>query len=94
MADTKYIHVLVSGIVQGVWFRQSTKQVADSLGIRGYAKNLPDGKVEVLACGSGDAIEKLIDYLHQGPENARVEEVNLIATAPNSADQRTGFDTL
>ena len=65
----------VKGRVQGVWFRESTRQQASKLGINGYAINLPDGSVEVLACGKPDALGRLADWLHQGPPLAHVLEV-------------------
>ena len=65
----------VEGRVQGVWFRESTRQQASRLAIRGYAINLPDGSVEVLACGEPDALEELAKWLHQGPRMALVQAV-------------------
>ena len=65
----------VSGKVQGVWFRSSTRDRALTLGLRGYAHNLDDGRVEVLAVGQPDAIEALADYLQDGPPLARVSTV-------------------
>ena len=65
----------VKGRVQGVWFRESTRQQASRLGIQGYAINLPDGSVEVLACGRPDALGRLAGWLHQGPPLAQVRSV-------------------
>ncbi|UCC57353.1 MAG: acylphosphatase [Gammaproteobacteria bacterium] len=65
----------VSGRVQGVFFRASTTEQAHLLGIRGYARNLPDGRVEVLACGTDAAVQQLCDWLAQGPPAARVSDV-------------------
>jgi acylphosphatase len=65
----------VEGRVQGVWFRESTRQQAEKLGIRGYAVNRPDGSVEVLACGEPEALDRLAAWLHQGPPMARVRDV-------------------
>jgi acylphosphatase len=65
----------VSGLVQGVFFRASTRQQANELGISGYARNLPDGRVEVLIVGQTSAAERLIDWLKRGPPAARVNEV-------------------
>jgi acylphosphatase len=62
----------VEGRVQGVWFRESTRQQAKRLGITGYARNCPDGSVEVLACGPADAVNALRDWLREGPQLARV----------------------
>jgi acylphosphatase len=66
---------LVVGKVQGVYFRHSTRLEADRLAIRGLARNLPDGAVEVLAHGGASAVETLRLWLHRGPPQARVEEV-------------------
>lgn len=66
---------LVSGKVQGVFFRASTARMADQLGLRGYARNLPDGRVEVLAVGSPAALAELGSWLAQGPPRAQVTEL-------------------
>jgi len=66
---------LVSGKVQGVWFRAHTKEQADGLGLVGCAKNLPDGRVEVLAYGEPSALDRLEQWLHQGSPKSQVEEV-------------------
>jgi len=61
--------------VQGVFYRASTKLQAEKLGVTGYAKNLPDGTVEVLICGSADAVGHMKAWLWQGPAAAHVAEV-------------------
>lgn len=66
---------LVSGRVQGVWYRGTTRHKAQELGITGYAKNLPDGRVEVLLCGEEAAVARLREWLWEGPAGARVTEV-------------------
>ena len=65
----------VRGRVQGVWFRDSTRREAERLGITGYARNMSDGTVEVLACGDPGALAELQTWLHVGPPMARVTEV-------------------
>jgi len=66
----------VHGRVQGVGFRYSTQAEAKRLGVLGYARNLDDGSVEVLACGEAEHVEALIDWLKAGgPRSARVEKV-------------------
>ena len=65
----------IKGRVQGVFFRASTRRVAESLGITGHAINLPDGDVEVLAVGDGAALDQLGEWLQDGPPHARVDEV-------------------
>jgi len=66
---------LVSGRVQGVFFRASTREQALDLGLAGHAKNLADGRVEVLASGTGDALDALEQWLWQGPPAAKVAQV-------------------
>ena len=68
---------VVSGKVQGVWFRASAKREADRLGVTGHARNLADGSVEVLACGEADAVAALIEWLHGGPPLAKVAKVEV-----------------
>lgn len=63
----------VGGKVQGVWFRAGTREQALALGLRGYARNLADGRVEVLAVGSDAALATLEVWLRRGPVNARVD---------------------
>ncbi len=66
---------LVSGMVQGVGFRWFVARHARVLGLSGYARNLPDGRVEVVAAGDGGALGRLEQLLRAGPAHARVEEV-------------------
>jgi acylphosphatase len=66
----------IEGRVQGVWFRESTRREATALGITGYAKNLADGSVEVLACGKPAALDRLGEWLKQGPPMAQVTRVD------------------
>lgn len=66
---------IVSGRVQGVWFRASTRQQAEHLGVTGHAINLADGRVEVLACGTETALDALLAWLWQGSEHAAVDKV-------------------
>jgi len=81
---------VVSGKVQGVWFRASAKREADRLGVSGHARNLADGSVEVLACGEADAVAALIEWLHSGPPLARVERVTV---AEHAGAAPAGFST-
>lgn len=71
----------VTGRVQGVFYRVSTRDVAVPLGIKGHAINLPDRSVEVRACGDPAAVEKLLDWLHEGPRHAEVAAVRETKTA-------------
>jgi acylphosphatase len=83
---------LVRGKVQGVWFRASTRDEALMLGLRGYASNLSNGDVEVLAVGDADAIDRLAVWLQQGPPMARVDAVQRFATDEIADTQ--GFEVL
>jgi acylphosphatase len=69
----------IAGKVQGVYFRHSTRAEAQRLGIAGYAENLPDGSVDVLAHGAAEAVEELRRWLHRGPASARVDSVAELA---------------
>ena len=66
---------LVEGWVQGVFFRAGTREQALALGLAGHARNLADGRVEVLATGGAEAIEALAQWLEAGPPMARVDAV-------------------
>lgn len=71
----------VSGRVQGVFYRASTRQRAQELGCRGYARNLADGRVEVLAVGEPVAVHALIEWLRRGPPAAHVTDVKCTEVA-------------
>lgn len=75
--NKKCIKALISGRVQGVFFRESTRQQAVPLGISGHAKNLPDGRVEIIAYGLIQHVDLLIEWLQHGPQNARVDSVQI-----------------
>jgi acylphosphatase len=81
---------LVSGRVQGVYYRAGTREQALALGLAGHAKNLPDGRVEVLAAGEAVALDALEHWLWQGPPAARVDAV---AREPAEAPAAAGFRT-
>lgn len=84
----------VSGRVQGVFFRASTGQKAAELGLRGYARNLADGRVEVLVVGEHACAQSLIDWLWQGPPGAQVSNVEVIELpAGELIDVPAGFGT-
>jgi acylphosphatase len=72
---------LVSGRVQGVFYRGAAAQRARELGVRGYARNLADGRVEVLACGEEPAVQAFVSWLWTGSSAARVTAVE-VADAP------------
>jgi acylphosphatase len=76
-------HYLVSGQVQGVFYRASTESTAHRLGLTGWVRNLPDGRVELVACGEESKLDELERWLWQGPPHAHVAKV----TARNVAAQ-------
>ncbi|MDC8014876.1 acylphosphatase [Tahibacter soli] len=82
---------LVSGRVQGVFFRASTRQVALKLDLSGYAKNLPDGRVEVLAVGEPERIAELERWLAHGPPLCKVDSLRREDVVAEPSD---GFATL
>ncbi|MGH8509692.1 MAG: acylphosphatase [Gammaproteobacteria bacterium] len=81
------VKCLVSGRVQGVYFRVHTRAQALQLGLSGWVRNVPTGQVEVLACGPAVEVEKLVAWLWQGPREARVANVRCAAVStPIPAD--------
>jgi acylphosphatase len=85
----------VMGKVQGVYFRHSTRLEAERLVLTGYARNLPDGSVEVLVRGPAAAVEELHQWLHRGPKSARVaavQEMEFELSDPGPASE--GFEVL
>ena len=71
-------HVFVSGRVQGVFFRYETRQLARRVGVTGWIRNLPDGRVEAVFEGEKDAVEQMIEFCRRGPPAARVDKVEVI----------------
>lgn len=71
-------HLFIRGRVQGVFFRQSMKDVATHFGVRGWVRNLPDGRtVEAVLEGEEEAVKKVIEWAHYGPPGAKVEKVEV-----------------
>lgn len=87
-ADVIRVRVLVSGRVQGVWFRQSTAEAMSGVGVSGWVRNLDDGRVEAAFEGSPEAVARALDYVGHGPERARVDHVERIIEVPTG---ETGF---
>lgn len=71
------ISITVSGLVQGVYYRQSTKEKALELGISGLVKNLPNGNVHIIATGTDDQLDQLVHWCKQGPPHAKVNDVDV-----------------
>ncbi|MCE7031050.1 acylphosphatase [Lysobacter sp. GX 14042] len=80
---------IIEGRVQGVSFRAGTREQAARLGLRGFARNLPGGGVEVLAAGEPEAIDALAAWLRRGPRQARVDALERTDAAP--AEAGSGF---
>ena len=70
-------HIVVIGKVQGVFFRHHTKKMADQLNIEGWVKNLPQGEVEIMACGEKEPVTKFIDWCRHGPSMAHVANIRI-----------------
>jgi acylphosphatase len=75
-------HVFVSGRVQGVGYRASTCKVAVSLGLKGWVRNLPDGRVEAVFAGTAAQVEEMLRWCRQGPPAAIVDDVTVEYEAP------------
>lgn len=71
------IHVIITGRVQGVYFRESTRRQAIACGIAGWICNTSDGKVEAIFEGNNDSIDQILAYVHQGPAQACVVDVSV-----------------
>lgn len=86
-------HFLVSGTVQGVFYRDSTQQKAQNLGLTGYVTNLSTGQVEIEVCGEESKLDELQEWLWKGPIMSKVEDIQFedIAT-PNYSHNFSGFD--
>ena len=73
----KNVHVKISGRVQGVFFRASTKQKAEQLGLKGWVRNTPDGRVEAIFEGEEHLIKYMLEWCNQGPPLARIDKVEV-----------------
>ncbi len=74
----KRAHIWVSGRVQGVWYRATARDVAQRLGLAGWVRNLPDGRVEIVAEGDETALQEFIKWCWEGPPLARVDNVEVV----------------
>jgi len=84
---------LVGGRVQGVFYRGTAARRARELGIRGYARNLADGRVEILACGDGETVSEFVLWLWVGSPASKVTSVDVSEVAVNAPEVRAGFHT-
>lgn len=76
------VEAIITGKVQGVSFRASTKRKAKELGLDGWVKNLPDGSVGLVAEGEGEAVSELLEWCRRGPAAANVENVEITEGEP------------
>jgi acylphosphatase len=83
--------VTVSGWVQGVWFRETTRLRADAAGVAGWVRNEPDGTVVAVFEGAPEAVERLVRFCREGPRDARVDGVDVRDEEP---EQLSGFRVL
>ena len=74
--DQERAHVRISGQVQGVFFRDSTRQKAEELNLVGWVKNLPDGRVEAVFEGPPEEVKEMLRWCEEGPQQATVENVD------------------
>jgi acylphosphatase len=86
------LHVWVKGLVQGVFFRDSTRHEAERLGLDGWVRNLPDGRVEAVFQGDRDSCEKALAFVRRGPRSARVDKVDLRWEDEEEEEDITGFE--
>jgi acylphosphatase len=77
-ADLTRRHVWIAGRVQGVWFRETCRRQADTLGIAGWVRNRPDGRVEAVFEGSTTAVASMVAWCRSGPPRAEVTEVEIV----------------
>jgi acylphosphatase len=75
-------HVVVHGRVQGVFFRDTTRRLAESRGVAGWVRNTPEGSVEAVFEGDADAVEELVRFVREGPRGAAVARVEVAAEEP------------
>ena len=69
-------HIIVNGLVQGVFFRANTRDMAKRLGLTGWVRNMRDGSVEVIAEGEREGIDQLIEWCRHGPPSSRIDSVS------------------
>lgn len=83
--DVVRVRVVVTGRVQGVWYRQSCKDVALAAGVHGWVRNTADGGVEAVLEGERDAVDAVIEWMRIGPRHAVVDDVELTLEPPEGA---------
>ena len=89
-SDLERAHVRVSGQVQGVFFRDSTREKAEQMGLAGWVKNLPDGQVEAVFEGPSEGVREMVRWCEEGPSHASVENVD--ADFESASGDLEGFE--
>lgn len=92
MADQRRVRAVVEGRVQGVFFRASLRDTADSLGLAGWVRNTPAGHVEAELQGDPEAVDKAVEFCRDGPSRAQVRDVTVEERDPEPG--ASGFDVL
>ena len=87
--DRRRAHVFVTGRVQGVFFRATTRERAEAVGADGWVRNLDDGRVEAVFEGTAEQVETMVDFCHEGSPSASVESVEVERGSPEGV---TGFE--
>jgi acylphosphatase len=91
MEDKVRVHAIISGRVQGVFFRMETKQAAQRFGVSGWVRNLRDGTVEAVFEGKKSQVDAILDWCNQGPANALVTDVSTEMEVYSGDDEFDGF---
>jgi acylphosphatase len=78
--------VLISGLVQDVWFRATTAKQAARAGVDGWVRNLEDGRVEAVLEGTADSVDEMIDFCSRGPEMAHVDRIEVVEESPENLE--------
>ncbi len=88
----KAIHAVITGRVQGVFFRVFTQEQALHYGLSGWVRNRPDGSVEAFISGDADQVDRMVSWLHQGPPSSRVDEI--VVDVRQADSSLLGFEIL
>ena len=91
MSDLAKARLAITGRVQGVFYRQSTREFAQSLGLAGWVRNQDDGSVAVEAVGARAQLERLVAWCRKGPPSARVDDVQVEWLEPSASERGAGF---
>ena len=86
MSEPVARRVVVHGTVQGVFFREATRRRAESRGVRGWVRNNEDGTVEAIFEGEPDAVEAMVEFVHEGPRAAQVKHVDVEDAQPEGLE--------